>query len=96
MSKLDGLVNQLKQDFLEKEIELIQLDNQIIRMFKAKTSIFSNVKDWTINYSNELKVTYCYHLQREHLLYITFTIDKFKYDKTIQYIKVKLIEVQKF
>lgn len=96
MAKLDELVNQVKEELLEKEIDLIELDDKIKETFKTKNSIFSNVKDWTINYSNEFEITYCYHLPREHLIYITFIIDKFEHNKTIQYVKVKLINVQRF
>lgn len=96
MAKIDELVEKAENELLGKKIGIIELDNTLKDMFKAKNSLFTNIKDWVINNSSdETKITYCYHVQREHVVYVTFKVCKNKYDMLLSWMNVIVTNIER-
>lgn len=93
MAKIDELVKQIKDELLDKEMNLDNLDNRIKEIFKTKKSVFDDIKDWVISTEDEFKIRYNFAAKSHYRIYITLEICNGKKQMLLKEMKVKLIKI---
>lgn len=95
MAKIDELVKQVKDELLDKEMNLDDLDNRIKEIFKTKNSVFDAIKDWVISTEDGLKVQYNFTAKSNYRIYITLQVCNGEKQMMLKNMKVKLIKIIK-
>lgn len=94
MRDIEKLINKAKTELLNKELELLELDEKIKEIFKTKNSIFEEVKDWLIYTVDGITIVYRFQIQDKYNIFITFKINESD-NKLMKNIKVKILKIMK-
>lgn len=93
MAKIDELVKQIKDELLDKEMNLDNLDNRIKEIFKTRKSAFDTIKDWVISTEDGFKIRYSFAAKSHYRIYITLEICNGEKQMLLKEMKVKLIKI---
>ena len=93
MAKIDELVKQIKEELLDKEMNLDNLDNRIKEIFKTRKSVFDDIKKWVISTEDEFKIQYTFMVKSYYRIYITLEVCSGVKQIFLKEMKVKLIKI---
>ena len=71
------------------------MDDKIQSMLQTKDSVFLQIKDWVINTSNGILITYNVRVKSQHLVYITFKVIERRTDQLVRDMIVKIIIIRR-
>lgn len=95
MAKIDELIKQAKEELLDKEMNLDNLDNKIKEIFKTRNSVFDDINDWVISTENGFKIQYSFIAKSNYRIYITLQVCSGEKQMMLKNMKVKLIKIMR-
>ena len=95
MAKINELVKQVKDELLDKEMNLDNLDNRIKEIFKTRKSVFDDIKNWVISTEDGFKIRYNFAVKSHYRIYVTLQICDGEKQMMLKNMKVKLIKIIK-